>query len=336
MGIYINGLSAISPQPFFEGDRPFCSTHSLNSDYLSCIEPDYNTILDSRLIRRMSRIIKMGMATGLEAIKDAYNVNVDAIITGTGFGCIEDTSQFLGKMIDPKNRMMNPTSFIQSTHNTVGAQLSLHLKVMGYNNTFVHSGFAFENALDDAILLINNGDAQNILIGGIDEQTKDLSRILKLAHASLNRKLGINEFTLYPFGEGSSFFILSNTPNNKSVEISNFITLYKPSQTKLDESINKILENNPRTLFFLGKNGHSLFDKSYHWLESAFSNHQFYSYKKLCGEYPTASAFGLWLAASLLKGDIAKEAISNEIPSNIIIYNCFEKDYHSFISLKKC
>lgn len=68
------------------------------------------------------------MASAL-AMKDANVESVDAIITGTGLGCIEDSEKFLKSILDNKEEFLTPTSFIQSTHNTVGAQIALYSNV---------------------------------------------------------------------------------------------------------------------------------------------------------------------------------------------------------------
>src|SRR4029079_11207934 len=91
---------------------------------LSCVEPDYKTIIDIKLIRRMSRIIKMGVAAGIECLNEAGISVPDAITTGTAYGCLEDTGVFLSKMVEQNEELLTPTSFIQSTHNTVGAQIA--------------------------------------------------------------------------------------------------------------------------------------------------------------------------------------------------------------------
>ena len=100
----------------------------------------------------MSRIIKMGVRR-MECLKEAGVENPGAIITGTAYGCLADTESFLTKMVENKEELLTPTAFIQSTHNTVGAQIALMLKCHNYNNTFVHRGFSFENALLDAIII---------------------------------------------------------------------------------------------------------------------------------------------------------------------------------------
>ena len=86
-------------------------------------------------------------------------------------------------MIRNKEEFLTPTSFIQSTHNTVGAQIALLLKCHGYNFAYVHRGLSFESALTDAMMRLEQGHAENILTGGIDEITGDSFAIMqRLGH----------------------------------------------------------------------------------------------------------------------------------------------------------
>lgn len=335
MRIFINGSACISPQPFFDCSKPIEGVSECVGDKLNCVEPDYAQLLDPRMLRRMSRIIKIGMASGLSAMSRANTSEIDAIITGTGYGCLEDTGSFLGKMIDAA-RAMNPTSFIQSTHNTIGSQIALHLKFNGYNNTIVHTGTAFENSLDDAILLLKNDGAKNVLVGGIDELTQDLYTLLKRIQDIKERSNKINgkPVSTIKYGEGCVYLILSNTPNSESVEIKDFITLFKPDQKALDSALNSFSSDNG--FIMLGKNGDPSNDESYRWIESKYSTQNIFSYKNLCGEFPTAPAFGLWLSSALLKGIIPTSIIAAQNVNEVLIYNCFDNDYHSFIRLGKC
>ena len=111
-------------------------------------------------------MIKMGVACGLECLKDIPSEKVDAIITATGLGCLADTEKFMNALMDNREQMLNPTAFIQSTFNTVGAQLALLLKIHAYNVTYVHRGLSFESALIDGIISIAEGK-QHVLAGGM-------------------------------------------------------------------------------------------------------------------------------------------------------------------------
>ncbi|HEY9196512.1 MAG TPA: beta-ketoacyl synthase chain length factor, partial [Mucilaginibacter sp.] len=170
--MYIRSTGNISPQNTF-GTIPFSDgpvAYEVNR--LSCITPDYKELIDPKLIRRMSRVIKMGVASAMACLNDAGISNPDAIVTGTAYGCLEDTGVFLSKMVERGEELLTPTSFIQSTHNTVGAQVALLLGCNAYNNTFVSGGFSFENTLADAQMLLQEGQANQVLVGGIDEITE--------------------------------------------------------------------------------------------------------------------------------------------------------------------
>ena len=152
--MYIRGTGNISPQKTF-GHLPFLTeTVEYTGNRLPCIEPDYKEFIDAKQIRRMSRIIRIGVAAAMECLKEAGVKSPDAIVTGTAYGCLEDTGLFLTKMVEFREEFLTPTAFIQSTHNTIGAQIGLMLQCNNYNNTFVHRGFSFESALLDGMMLM--------------------------------------------------------------------------------------------------------------------------------------------------------------------------------------
>jgi 3-oxoacyl-[acyl-carrier-protein] synthase II len=340
MKIFITGSSSISPYRLPGSSTDPTEPEAVLGDRLYCIEPDYDKILEPSQIRRLSRILKMGMATSAAAVDLANNPQIDAIITGTGYGCLEDTARFLLKMVDPDDRGMNPTSFIQSTYNTVSSLIALSLKNNGYNNTFVHSGFSFESALDDAIMQIRTGEASNVLVGGIDELTNevyDLLKRLQIARTrTIKKELSLRPALTYRYGEGSNFFVLSDKPLSMSpVEITNFKILYKPEREQLISDFERYTRGGKTELFLFGRNDEEINDKSYNWIASLAGNKKFFNYKSLCGDYPTASSFGLWLANSVLSGSGNLDIPVGKI-DNILLYNCFEKHYHAFISLRRC
>src|SRR3954470_24014998 len=120
----------------------------------------------------------MGIASASLALQQAHVDVPDSIITGTGYGCLDDTGIFISKMIENKEEALNPTPFIQSTHNTIGSQVALLLQCQGYNQTYAHGAFSFESALLDAVMQANDFADKNILLGGIDEIT-DISHSIQ-------------------------------------------------------------------------------------------------------------------------------------------------------------
>ena len=182
--VYINHIASIHPDPS-GGEEP----------YLSACEPDYKAVIaNPTLRRRMSRIIKMGVACGLECMGATVPEEIGAIITATGLGCLTDTEKFLNAMIDNGERMLNPTPFIQSTFNTIGAQIALLCRIQAYNMTYVHRGLSFESALLDAMMRIAEGD-NKVLVGAVDEITParisdDLTRRVQTLTSAIYDILG--------------------------------------------------------------------------------------------------------------------------------------------------
>ena len=102
--IYINGLGNVSPQKTNDNSHFPDELVRTQSNRLSCIEPNYRDFISPDLLRRMGRLIKMGIVSSKICLADAACLLPDAIITGTGLGCLEDTEKFLSTMIRNKER----------------------------------------------------------------------------------------------------------------------------------------------------------------------------------------------------------------------------------------
>jgi 3-oxoacyl-(acyl-carrier-protein) synthase len=350
-GIYIRSTGAISPQLSFSQlvDRPA----DYAGDRLTCIEPDYATIIDAKMIRRMSRIIKIGTAAAMDCLKGTGVQQPGAIITGTAYGCLADTDLFLAKMVENREELLTPTAFIQSTHNTVGAQIALLLKCHNYNNTFVHRGFSFESSLLDAITFSRDEQANDVLVGAVDEITDTSHAILsrfgfyrKGSLSSLDLLSGGSKGTLA--GEGAAFFLLNRQPSgNDYAELNAIHTFYKPQTTAvINREIQSFLaaasiQMEDIGLIITGKNGDTKNDRIYGELQtSLFAGKAQIGYKHLCGEYPTSSAFACWLAANILKfrmvpGSRNAEGSGQKLKT-ILIYNHYQHIHHSLYLLSAC
>jgi 3-oxoacyl-[acyl-carrier-protein] synthase II len=355
MEAFINGLSVISPQnTFAEGKLPDEIKEYDCIRSLKCIEPQYSAFIDPMTARRMSRIIRMGVCTALKCLQDAGIKNPDAIITGTGLGCVEDTSKFLVSIWENEEKLLNPTPFIQSTHNTVGASIALILKCSNYNNTYGHRGFSFESALIDAMMLLREGEAKDILVGGLDEMTPDLFTITDML--GLWKKEPVNSLHLREYrsrgslaGEGTAFFLLSSRKSKKSIARIDFVEIfYKPADSQeIEKNISKILVKNNEPgikpdLVLLGINGDTSGDEVYAQLRKGiFSGIPSAYYKHLCGEYDTSSAFALAMAASIIMLQRVPEILKldgdpvNGI-RNILIYNHLRNVNHIAILVSSC
>ncbi|MCK9219800.1 MAG: 3-oxoacyl-ACP synthase [Bacteroidales bacterium] len=353
--IYINGLGNVSPQKTTDSGHFLQEPFFFETNQLKCIDPGFKQYIPSDLFRRMGRIIKMGITAAKICLQDAKQCNPDgtflspdAIVTGTGLGCIEDTEKFLTNMIRNKEEFLTPTSFIQSTHNTVAGQIALLLKCHGHNFTFVHRGFSFESALLDAITQINMEEFSNALVGGTDELTQNSFAITSRLGHWKRKPINTQDLLLDRqrgsiAGEGASFVFLENTKNSGTyAELKGVLMVLNPSSTcELSEKVKAFLELHNLSernvdLLLLGLNGDSMKDRVYHELvEKCFQNTSLGFFKHLCGEYQTVSSFALWLASMIMKTqNIPTPVRLNHVPEkirHILIYNHYQAINHSFI-----
>jgi hypothetical protein len=190
--MYINGIGGIYP-----------SSEINEKGFHQAIEPEYEREFTPNQLRRISRFIKMGMWAGLQAVKDANIQKPNAIITATALGANDDTESFLKSFV-LNNNISSPTSFIQSTHNSISGQLALYFSCNGYNNTLTQREFSFESALIDASLYLKTHQG-TVLCGGIDE-------ITTWSYYLFHQQRGKKEKP----GEGSFFYILSSMPSIKT------------------------------------------------------------------------------------------------------------------------
>ncbi|MEO5594075.1 MAG: beta-ketoacyl synthase chain length factor [Chitinophagaceae bacterium] len=355
MKTFIRATGNISPQKTF-GSEPGASLLQelviQKGNRLRCAEPDYLKYIDAKFIRRMSRIIKMGTAAAMECLHEAGIKSPDAIVMGTAYGCLEDTGLFLKKMVEQNEEMLTPTAFIQSTHNTIGAQIALLLQCHNYNNTFVHRGLSFESALLDAIMLLEENAATTVLTGAADEIT-DYSYAI-LSRFGLYKKGSIANTDLYNTfsrgtlaGEGAAFFLLSNQASAKDyATLDALYTFYKPAGAKeIEEQIAGFLKDQHITaadidIVITGRNGDTKGDTVYSELEkTVFEKNTVINYKHLCGEYPTSTAFALWLAASVIKEGSLPAVLEKSATSKIkhlLIYNHYQNIHHSLMLVTAC
>ena len=347
---FINGISAISAQDTFETDFLESVTINQTDNILSAIDPNYKSFIPPAAIRRMAKGIKMGVAASAQALQKSNLEQVDAIITGTGMGCSQDSEKFLKNILDNDEQFLTPTSFIQSTHNTVAGQIAVRLGCKGYNFTYVNGAVSFESALLDACMQISSEEAKSVLVGGIDEYANHTFALYKLIGLIKNEQdkpfsvLHSNSKGAV-FSEGATFFALENIRKKSTCgEVIDIQIQNKLNTEHVAEFIDAFLEKNHLKtsdidVVVLGNNGDIEFDN---YFENA-ANHltesvQVY-YKHLSGEYNTASAFGLWVAANILQKQQIPDMIkindlSKTTYKNVLLYNQYRGLDHSLVLLK--
>ena len=89
MELYIKGINSISPSENFDNISHIPEIKLVDEIYKHyvCIEPIYKEIINPLLLRRMSRAMKMGIASALLCLKDA-KIEIVQILEGSPAGNI--------------------------------------------------------------------------------------------------------------------------------------------------------------------------------------------------------------------------------------------------------
>lgn len=351
---YINGLGIVSPQKTFDNREFLPAIVSYNNNVLHAITPDFKEYINPVQLRRLSRMLRIGLTAAIICTRDAGVSNPDGIITGTGYGFLNDTAKFVSEMLDQQEKHLTPTFFMQGTYNALSGLVAITLKCNGYNNTYVNKGFSFETALHDAMMNLKDDPSRSFLVGSYDEaddvQYKVNSRVKHYKSEFINSLELFNYKTKGSLqGEGAAFFSISADQKNNSWAILKGIKMiFMPENTAfLADELKGFLSNNGLSIDDIhvsinGVSGDSENDAILSELvQNVFSNIPEVRFKHLCGEYCTASSFGMWMAASILKKQIIPEGVqfNNARPltkvTNALLINQYMGRNYSFILLQR-
>lgn len=344
--VFINGMSSIGAQATFEGFDKTDFIENQEAFVLPIQHPSYKELIAPAAIRRMAKGVKMGIFTAHHALEEAGNPTLDAIIVGTGIGCIEDSEKFLNAIIDNNEEFLTPTSFIQSTHNTVAGQIALEKGCKAYNFTYVNGVVSFETALIDALLQIQLEDKKSVLVGGVDETAKDTMQIyttverIKSFRDPEDFHFPVSKGVVY--AEGATFFSLeSDHKENSYAELVDVLAVTDLNESILSGFLNQHqLSTSDMDLVFLGIDGSTQNQPNYLKFESYFENANFAMTKQFSGHFHTASAFTMWVAVNSLKNqEVKPEFLRKSKPveaiKHVLIYN-YDQGNHALILLRAC
>jgi hypothetical protein len=342
--IYINAIKQISVQQPLS-DEWFDAPVQYSNNYIRAIDPDFKQYFAPNVARRLGKILKRALLVSQKVMEESGVQNPDAIITGTGLGCIENTEIFLDKLVREGEELLNPTHFMQSTHNTISSLIAIDAKCHGYNSTYAHKGISFECALQDAFLQCKgaiNRAPTTALVGAHDEMTPAYFQMLK--------KSGFLGQPNQTFASETAVAMMLSTEKTEKT-MCKIENVEKHYGNILDTQYS-ILDTKPDYIM-VGTNGVAKNDNVYFEnCQKYFPNIPLLQYKNIFGESYTAPAFGLYAAALCLqRGKIPEFLKPPKSPSgglnfppegglrgalkSILVYNHFENKNHTFILLSK-
>lgn len=331
--MYIHQMTCISPQQTQDDSFIQGKILSANEGKYLAVEPNYMELIPLGLLRRMGKVVKLGIGAGLPLLKD--HPNLDGIILGTANGGLGDCFKFLHQIIQYEEGTLTPTSFVQSTANAVAGNLALMGKRTGYNSTHVNGGLSFESALAGAQMLLEEHTDNTYLVGAADEFDE--------SNFNINRLLGLYKNEVVA-GEGSAMFILNNQSKNAVAKILDVDQITYPSHEEIHQKLNNLLTKNNLNkedidVLVLGYTNPSATDEWYDDMATQFSETTVYQFKNLVGEYPTASAFACWVSAQLLKtGLLPADCLKKGVPGKVdrvLVYNHYRGNQHGFILIER-
>ncbi len=290
---YVKSVSLISCQET-RSDKWMNSPHIYEQDYVRAIEPDSKGVLSPVESRRLNKILKRAIISAKDVLKDSNIICPDAIITGTGKGCMENSEKFLIDMIKFGENSLKPSLFMQSTHNTVSSTIAIMLQCHGYNNTYSHGSLSFVSALLDAYVQIHLGFVNNVLIGSHDEVTPLMAKVIRKTHPEYNL-----------ISETSMSSLLSNDKEGSTCEIEEVKILRNPDL----KEVAKLLKESDSVLM-TGMNDNSFNDEEYQKLFTLLNYSPFrLKYKHLFGDNFSSVAAGFFTSVKILETGVIPECL---------------------------
>lgn len=340
MTAYIISTATIRPQfaavynQVREQQQYVLDSHVLET----ALDPAHNPYLTSSEARRLSRFVRLGVHASLDCLHHVNRPTLDGIAVGTGLGGEESAEKFLHSFIHNETQTLSPSPFFQSLPNNVSGQIALSLGSHAYNMTYSHRGFSFESALVDGMLLLSEQDHRaHVMVGGVDEAAPEYHRALATEGMAKQQyeRVETSQSPGFVLGGGATFLILSSQANgSKAVQIRAVDMIYNPlDATQLEQRCRELLSQegiNPAEISVLlsGRCGDRAKDDKLRQVEERlFAETPKRYFKNLCGEYHTASAFGVWYAVELLKQ-------SADPTQHVLLINQYNDTNYSIILLR--
>ncbi|HEY5297493.1 MAG TPA: beta-ketoacyl-[acyl-carrier-protein] synthase family protein [Verrucomicrobiae bacterium] len=251
--------------------------------------------------RRLSRLVQMALLTARRSHAPDSSRRL-AVAIGTGLGFLNDAAAFLENLIAKDEREPMPARFPNSVHNAAAAQVAIDQNARALNSAPTMGEISFESALWQGISQLATGEADGALVGAVDELNK--------YPLSIGKRWRLwNEKTIP--GEGAMVASLTRTENSKTsltrVTAVRLGRYRKPFDAEREADwIAAAVKLKNVGIILSGAGGWPALDEKYSAVAAALSQragrkleHQ--TYKQLCGEFHSASAFGFSVAVDLVR-----------------------------------
>ena len=135
---------------------------------------DTSTFLSEKEARKMDRFIQLGMAAGVEAVKDAGIIVTDAnaerigCYIGSGIGGVHTIEETTRQYLEKGARRISPFYIPMSIINMISGNLSILYGFKGPNLSIVTACATSTHAIGEAGRIVEYGDADIMVAGGAE------------------------------------------------------------------------------------------------------------------------------------------------------------------------
>ncbi len=225
-----------------------------------------------------------------------------AIMMGTGMGCLEEGAIFIENLISKDEKSPMPSRFSGSVHNAPAAQVAIDLGARAMNSAPTAAEISFESALWIGMIQLAAGETDVALVGAVDELNK--------YPLAIGKRWGFWTERTIP-GEGAAVAGLARTGDTPaklaSVTAVRLGRYRRPFDAKREARwISDSIDLKKVDVVLTGAKGWPELDDKYADVFEELSKqsgraleHQ--TYKQLCGEFHSASAFGFSVALEMAR-----------------------------------
>ena len=268
---------------------------------LSCHRADTAVLdgfVDRKALRRMDTISRLAILGACLALRDAGVDRPDermGVALSTGYGPSGTTLAFLDSFIDSGDACSSPTLFSSSVHNAPAANLSTLLGVTGPNLSISQFEVSASSALLTALLWLEEGRVDRVLVGGVDEYCDVLGycwkRFFSESSTAPCLPLDTRRQTARP-GEGCAFLLLERlSARERCAGVIEAVHMGRAGGSAPPIPADRLL--------VLGADGHRRCASAYARLVPPGS--AVTSFGHLWGSFPTTTAFDAAAAAVVLQ-----------------------------------
>lgn len=165
----LSGVSSIEPIQSFDTSK---YASNLGAEIQNFNAKDF---MEARFYRRLCRQSRLAVAASIEALQDSglkitdQNRHRIGVIFGTAFGSTEQTDAFFVSLLDHGPQAAEPILFPDTVPNAPASHVAIYHQLQGPNSTFCQNHLSGECALAYGLSLLEQDQADVVLVGGVDE-----------------------------------------------------------------------------------------------------------------------------------------------------------------------